>query len=98
MGMVAILFYDAEQFEQIDNMPSTEGPKCNLGKIGQAVSDKKMFKDYEIVYMYIAQVLWPHIVSFSQRSLIHFQKMILQHFPHTRVWECKFDLAIERSI
>ena len=57
MGMVAILFYDAEQFEQIDNMPSTEGPKCNLGKIGQAVSDKKMFKDYEIVYMYIAQVL-----------------------------------------
>ena len=26
MGMTAILFIDAERFEQIDNMPSTEGP------------------------------------------------------------------------
>ena len=25
-GMAAILFNDAEQFEQIDNTPSTEGP------------------------------------------------------------------------
>ena len=23
--------------------------------------------------------------------------MILQYFPYTRVWECKFDLAIEKS-
>ena len=46
MGRMAILFHDAEQFEQINNMPSTEGPKCNLVKIGQAVSEKKMFKDY----------------------------------------------------
>ena len=36
-------------------MPSTEGPKCNLMKTGQAVSEKKKFKDYEILYMYIAQ-------------------------------------------
>ena len=35
MGMMAILFNDAEQFEQTNNMPSTEGPKCNLVKIGQ---------------------------------------------------------------
>ena len=47
MGTTAILFNDAEQFEQIDNVPSTEGPKCNL-KIDQAVSEKKQFKDYEI--------------------------------------------------
>ena len=32
-----------------------EGPKCNLVKTGQAVSEKKTFKDYEILYMYIAQ-------------------------------------------
>ena len=50
MGMVDILFNNAEPFEQIDNMPSTEGPKCNLVKIGHAVSEKKMFKDYNILY------------------------------------------------
>ena len=33
-------------------MPSTEGPKCNLVKIDQAVSE---FKDYKILYMYKAQ-------------------------------------------
>ena len=55
MGMTAILFNDAEWFEQIDNMPSTEGPKCKLLKIGQAVSEEKTFKDYDILYMYIAQ-------------------------------------------
>ena len=48
MGMTAILLNDAEPLEQIDNMPSTEGTKCNLVKIGQAVSEKKTFKDYEI--------------------------------------------------
>ena len=32
-----------------------EGSKCNLVKTGQAVSEKTMFKDYEILYMYIAQ-------------------------------------------
>ena len=53
MGMTAILFNDAEWFEQIDNMPSTEGPKCKLLKIGQAVSMEKMFKDYDILYMYV---------------------------------------------
>ena len=55
MGMKAILFNDAEWFEQIDNMPSIEGPKCNLVKIGQDVSEKKTFKDYEILYRYTAQ-------------------------------------------
>ena len=55
MGMAAILFNDAEPYEQIYNMPSTEGPKYNLVKIGQAVSEKKTFKDYKILYMYIAQ-------------------------------------------
>ena len=54
-GHAAILFNDAEQFEQIDNTPSTKDPKCNLVKIGQAVSEKKTIKDDEILYMYIAQ-------------------------------------------
>ena len=48
MGMTAILFNGAERFEQIDNMCSTEGLKCNLVKKGQAVSEKKTFKDYKI--------------------------------------------------
>ena len=48
MGMTTILFNDAGPFKQIDNMPSTESPKYNLVNIGQAVSEKKTFKDYEI--------------------------------------------------
>ena len=35
-------------------MSLIESQKCNLVKIGQAVSEKK-FKDYKILYMYIAQ-------------------------------------------
>ena len=53
--MAAILFNNAEPFEQIDNMPSTEGPMWNLEKISQAVSERKTFKDYEILTMYLAQ-------------------------------------------
>ena len=48
MGMVAILFDDAEPFKQIDNTPSTEGSMWNLMKISKAVSENKKFKDYEI--------------------------------------------------
>ena len=54
MGMVDILFNEAEPFEQIDNTPSKESQMWNLVKIGQALSEK-MFKDYTILYMYIAQ-------------------------------------------
>ena len=43
MGMMAILFNDVEQ---IDNMPSTEGPKCNLVYIargqGQITQEDKI--------------------------------------------------------
>ena len=39
MGIAAILFYDAEPFEQIDNTPFTEGSMLNLVKITQAVSE-----------------------------------------------------------
>ena len=56
MGMAAILFIGAEPFEQIDNTSSTEGPVWNLVKIGQAVSEKKTFKDYVILCTYIAQI------------------------------------------
>ena len=43
MGMAAIVFNGAEPFEQIVNIPSTEGPMWNLKKMGQAVSETKTF-------------------------------------------------------
>ena len=55
MGMAAILFSDAEPFEQSVNIPSTEGPIRNRVKIGQVVSEKKTFKDFMLLYLYIAQ-------------------------------------------
>ena len=55
MGMAAILLNGTEPFKQIINILSTEGPKWNLVKIAQAVSEKKKFKNYTILYMYIAQ-------------------------------------------
>ena len=54
MGMAAILFNDAEPFEQSSKLPLTEGPTWNLVKIGQVVSEK-MFKDFMVLYLYIAQ-------------------------------------------
>ena len=53
MDMAAILFNGTEPFEQIVNMPLTEGPMWDLVKIGEAVSEK--FKDFMILYLYIAQ-------------------------------------------
>ena len=47
-------FTGAEPFEQIVNIPSTEGPMWNLMKIGQAISEKT-FKDFMILYLYIAK-------------------------------------------
>ena len=55
MGMTTILFNGAKPFEQIGNTLPTEGPVRNLVKIAQAVSEKKTFKNYTILYMYIAQ-------------------------------------------
>ena len=52
MGMAAILFNDAESFEQSVNIPSTEGPLRYLVKIGQVVLEKKNFM---VLYLYIAQ-------------------------------------------
>ena len=54
MDMTAILLNGAEQFEQIVNIPSTEGPMWNQEKIGQVVSEKKTFKYFMVLYMYIA--------------------------------------------
>ena len=56
MGMAAILFNDAEPVEQSVNIPSTEGPMCNLVKISQVVLVKKTFKDFMVLYLYIAQL------------------------------------------
>ena len=50
MGMAGILFNGPEP---IVNILSPEGPMWNLVKTVQAVSEKKMFKDFMI--MYIAQ-------------------------------------------
>ena len=47
MGMAAILFNGAEQFEQIVNTLSTESPMRNLVKIVQAISEKKTFKEQD---------------------------------------------------
>ena len=47
MDMVAILFNGSEAFEQIGNTLSTEGSMWNLVKIA--------FKNYTILFMYIAQ-------------------------------------------
>ena len=54
MGMAAILFNGSESVEQIVNILST----CHiwdLVKIAQAFSEKKTFKDFMILYLYIAQ-------------------------------------------
>ena len=75
-----MFFHDAEPFEQIDNLPSTEGPKCNLMKvIGQTVSEKKTFKDYEILYMYIAQGKWP--ITLEDKILFVTKRVC--YFDHT---------------
>ena len=55
MGMKTILFNGAEPFEQIANIPSTKGRMWNLVKFGRAVPKKKTFKDFTILYMYIAK-------------------------------------------
>ena len=55
MSMAAVLFSDAEPFEQIVNTPSIKGMMWNLVKISQAISEKKRFIDYEILYMYVVQ-------------------------------------------
>ena len=43
MDMATILFNDAEQFEQINNTPSTDGPVWNHGTTNQAISDKQTY-------------------------------------------------------
>ena len=55
MGMAAILINSAEPFELIVNSLLTDGLNRNMGKTAQAVSEKKTFKNYTILYMYIAQ-------------------------------------------
>ena len=49
--MAAILFKGLDPFEQIVNIPLTEGPKSSLVKTGQAVSEKNMYKDYIILIL-----------------------------------------------
>ena len=56
MGMTAIiLFTDAEHFEQSVNIPSTEGPHVKSRETGQMVLEKKTFKKFMVLYLYMAQ-------------------------------------------
>ena len=45
-----------KSYEQIVRTLSTEGAMRNLVKIAQAVSEKKIFKNYTFFYIYIAKV------------------------------------------
>ena len=54
MGMTSILFNDAKPFEQNFNS-LTEHPMWNLVQIGQVVSETETFKDFMVLYLYIAQ-------------------------------------------
>ena len=58
MGMAAIMFMGGEPFKELVSILSTEGPMWNLLKIDQAVSEKKTYKNYAILNMYIAQGQW----------------------------------------
>ena len=60
MDMVAILCNCAEPFKHIGNTLSTE---WYLVKIAQAVSENKTFKNYTILYMFIAQ--WQGQITFK---------------------------------
>ena len=53
--MAAILFDGKEPFQLVVNMLSTEDPMWKLVKIVQAVSEKKTFEAFTILYMYITQ-------------------------------------------
>ena len=52
MGIAAILFNDAEPFEQSVNIPSTEGPMWNLVKIGQVVLEEEVYKFHGFIPVY----------------------------------------------
>ena len=55
MGIAAILFAGAEPFEQIFDTLLTKGCMWNPMNIAQVVSELKAFKNYRILYKYIAQ-------------------------------------------
>ena len=56
MGKAAILFNDAEPFEQIVNIPSTEGPMfVYSGENWPVGLEKTTLKDVNVLYLYIAQ-------------------------------------------
>ena len=71
MGMVDIICIDAEKFEQIVNIPSTEHPK------GIWWNQSRGFKSFEY------HIILQSIVSFNNKSLIQFEKMIVKRFPFT---------------
>ena len=70
----------------------------NLVKINDAVSEKKTFKDNTILYMYIAPrqgKITPVAQKVQPLVFITFCENDFSTFPHTKVWGCKFDLAVK---
>ena len=53
MDMAAIMLNGAKLFYQIVNILSPEGPMRNLMKIVPEASEKKTFKDFTIIYIFI---------------------------------------------
>ena len=79
VDMAAILFNGAEPFEEIGNTLSAKGPLWNLVKIAQAISEKKTFKNYTILYMCIAQ----RQGQITLRDKIFIITNFLHYFNHT---------------
>ena len=112
MGIANILPNDAESFEQnwIDNTFRQKVLYEIWWKLVKLFQKKKTLQDFEILYLYIAHncrglnfccnwkcwLLWSCIVSFSQWSLTHYEKLSFQYFPHTNAQGRKIDLAIKR--
>ena len=83
MGMVAILFNGVKPFEQIVNTPLIERPTWSL-KISQVDSEKKMFKDYTILHIYIAQGQGQ--ITQGDKILIVTKKIYCFNHPKIIIW------------
>ena len=81
-GMAVILFNGTEPFERTVNTFLTEGligPMWNLVNIRPAIKEKKTYKDYMILYIYVTQ---------GQRQITPGDKILIvtnkfYHFNHT---------------
>ena len=61
------MFNGVEPFKLIVNIPSAGDPMWNLVKISRAPLEKTMFKDYMLLYIYVAQ--WPGLIISGDKIL-----------------------------